>query len=146
MIEEQAVVIKASKERVTLEVVRSKPCGLCGQVRGCGNSIWGKIFSHQSGHIETRNDLNAKLGDVVILGIDETLMLKSSLMLYGVPLFLMFLGMVIANTFTFAKERVEFYALVGAVTGLFLGVVMIKRIINEKMHMFYNEAQLIRFK
>ena len=144
MIEEQAVVIKASKERVTLEVVRSKPCGLCGQVRGCGNSIWGKIFSHQSGHIETRNDLNAKLGDVVIVGIDETLMLKSSLMLYGVPLFLMFLGMVIANTF--AKEKVEFYALVGAVTGLFLGVVMIKRIINEKMHMFYNEAQLIRFK
>ena len=99
MIEEQAIVIKASKEHVTLEVVRSKPCGLCGQVRGCGNSIWGKIFSHQSGLIETRNNLNAKLGDVVILGIDETLMLKGSLMLYGVPLLLMFLGMAIANSF-----------------------------------------------
>jgi sigma-E factor negative regulatory protein RseC len=144
MIEEQAVVIKASKERVTLEVVRDKPCGLCGQVRGCGNSIWGKIFSHQSGHIETRNDLNAKLGDVVILGIDETLMLKSSLMLYGVPLLSMFLCMVIANSF--AKEMVELYTLIGAVTGLFLGVVMIKRVINEKMQMFYNEPQLIRFK
>lgn len=144
MIEEQAVVIKASKERVTLEVVRDKPCGLCGQVRGCGNSIWGKIFSHQSGHIETRNDLNAKLGDVVILGIDETLMLKSSLMLYSVPLLSMFLCMVIANSF--AKEMVELYTLIGAVTGLFLGVVMIKRVINEKMQMFYNEAQLIRFK
>jgi sigma-E factor negative regulatory protein RseC len=144
MIEEQAVVIKASKERVTLEVVRTKPCGLCGQVRGCGNSIWGKIFSHQSGHIETRNDLNAKLGDIVILGIDETLMLKSSLMLYGVPLLLMFLGMLLANSF--AKEMVELYTLIGAVTGLFLGIVMIKRFINEKMQMFYNEAQLIRFK
>jgi len=144
MIEEQAVVIKASKERVTLEVVRTKPCGLCGQVRGCGNSIWGKIFSHQSGHIETRNDLNAKLGDIVILGIDETLMLKSSLMLYGVPLLLMFLGMLLANSF--AKEMVELYTLIGAVTGLVLGIVMIKRFINEKMQMFYNEAQLIRFK
>ena len=144
MIEEQAVVIKASKERVTLEVVRTKPCGLCGQVRGCGNSIWGKIFSHQSGHIETRNDLNAKLGDIVILGIDETLMLKSSLMLYGVPLLLMFLGMLLANSF--AKEMVELYTLIGALTGLFLGIVMIKRFINEKMQMFYNEAQLIRFK
>jgi sigma-E factor negative regulatory protein RseC len=144
MIEEQAVVIKASKERVTLEVVRTKPCGLCGQVRGCGNSIWGKIFSHQSGHIETRNDLNAKLGDIVILGIDETLMLKSSLMLYGVPLLSMFLGMLLANSF--AKEMVELYTLIGAVTGLFLGIVMIKRFINEKMQMFYNEAQLIRFK
>ena len=144
MIEEQAVVIKASKDRVTLEVVRSQPCGLCGQVRGCGNSIWGKIFSHQSGHIETRNNLNAKLGDAVILGIDETLMLKSSLMLYGVPLLAMFLGMIIAHGF--AKELVEFYTLIGAVTGLFLGVVMIKRVINEKMQMFYNEAQLIRFK
>jgi len=144
MIEEQAIVIKASKESVTLEVVRSKPCGLCGQVRGCGNSIWGKIFSHQSGHIQTRNNLNAKLGDIVILGIDETLMLKSSLMLYGVPLLLMFLGMVIANSF--AKEMTELYTLVGAVLGLSLGVVMIKRVINEKMQMFYNEAQLIRFK
>ena len=144
MIEEEAIVIKASKENVTLEVVRSKPCGLCGQVRGCGNSIWGKIFSHRTGYIETRNHLNAKLGDVVILGIDETLMLKSSLMLYGVPLMLMFLGMVMANTF--AKETTELYALLGAVIGLFLGVVLIKRIVNEKMQMFYNEAQLIRFK
>jgi sigma-E factor negative regulatory protein RseC len=144
MIEEEAIVIKASKENVTLEVVRSKPCGLCGQVRGCGNSIWGKIFSHRTGYIETHNHLNAKLGDVVILGIDETLMLKSSLMLYGVPLLLMFLGMVMANTF--AKETTELYALLGAVLGLFLGVVLIKRIVNEKMQMFYNEAQLIRFK
>jgi sigma-E factor negative regulatory protein RseC len=144
MIEEQAIVIKASKDRVTLEVVRSAPCGLCGQVRGCGNSIWGKIFSHQTGHIETRNDLNAKLGDIVILGIDETLMLKSSLMLYGVPLFTMFLGMLIFNHL--AKEMVELYTLIGAVAGLILGVVMIKRVINEKMQMFYNEAQLIRFK
>jgi sigma-E factor negative regulatory protein RseC len=144
MIEEQAIVIKASKDRVTLEVVRSAPCGLCGQVRGCGNSIWGKIFSHQSGHIETRNDLNAKLGDIVILGIDETLMLKSSLMLYGVPLLTMFLGMLIFNHL--AKEMVELYTLIGAVAGLILGVVMIKRVINEKMQMFYNEAQLIRFK
>ena len=144
MIEEEAIVIKASKENVTLEVVRSKPCGLCGKVRGCGNSIWGKIFSHRTGHIETRNHLNAKLGDVVILGIDETLMLKSSLMLYGVPLMLMFLGMVIANMF--AKETTELYVLLGAVMGLFLGVVLIKRIVNEKMQMFYNEAQLIRFK
>jgi sigma-E factor negative regulatory protein RseC len=144
MIEEEAVVIKASKERVTLEVVRTKPFGLCGQVRGCGNSIWGKIFSHQSGHIETRNDLNAKLGDIVILGIDESLMLKSSLMLYGVPLLSMFLGMVFANSFV--KEMMELYTLIGAVTGLILGIVMIKRFINEKMQMFYNEAQLIRFK
>ena len=144
MIEEEAIVIKASKENVTLEVVRSKPCGLCGQVRGCGNSIWGKIFSHRSGHIETHNNLNAKLGDVVILGIDETLMLKSALMLYGVPILFMFLGMVIANSFV--KEMKEFYSLIGAVTGLFLGVVVIKRIINEKMQMFYSEAQLIRFK
>jgi sigma-E factor negative regulatory protein RseC len=144
MIEEQAIVIKASKEHVTLEVVRTKPCGLCGQVRGCGNSIWGKIFSHQSGLIETRNNLNAKLGDVVILGIDETLMLKGSLMLYGVPLLLMFLGMTIANSFV--THMIEFYTLMGAVLGLSLGVMMIKRAINEKMQMFYNEAQLIRFK
>lgn len=45
MIEEQAIVIKASKEHVTLEVVRSKPCGLCGQVRGVVIQS-GEKFSH----------------------------------------------------------------------------------------------------
>ena len=80
----------------------------------------------------------------MILGIDETLMLKGSLMLYGVPLLLMFLGMAIANSFV--THMIEFYTLMGAVLGLSLGVMMIKRAINEKMQMFYNEAQLIRFK
>ncbi|MSQ80900.1 MAG: Fis family transcriptional regulator [Candidatus Methylopumilus sp.] len=144
MIEEQAIVIKASKKLVTLEVVRSKPCGLCGQVRGCGNSIWGKIFSHQSGQIETRNNLNAKLGDMVILGIDETLILKGSLMLYGVPLLTMFIGMLIAGYISQATS--EFYVFMGAMIGLCLGVFLIKRVVNEKMQMFYNKAQLIRFK
>jgi hypothetical protein len=41
---------------------------------------------------------------------------------------------------------VEFYTLLGGVLGLSIGVMMIKRAINEKMQMFYNEAQLIRFK
>ena len=52
--------------------------------------------------------------------------------------------MVIANSF--AKDMIEFYSLLGAVLGLSLGVMMIKRVINEKMQMFYNEARLIRFK
>jgi putative Mn2+ efflux pump MntP len=65
-------------------------------------------------------------------------------MLYGVPLLLMFLGMTIANSI--ATDMVEFYTLLGGVLGLSIGVMMIKRAINEKMQMFYNEAQLIRFK
>jgi putative Mn2+ efflux pump MntP len=56
----------------------------------------------------------------------------------------MFLGMAIGTNLT--KEMTELYSLIGAVTGLVLGIVMIKRVINEKMHMFYNEAQMIRFK
>ena len=44
MIKENAIVVSIDKDVASLEIVRNKPCGLCGQSRGCGISIWGRLF------------------------------------------------------------------------------------------------------
>ena len=46
------------------------------QTRGCGNSIWGKLFAHQSTAFKAQNRINAKVGDSVIVGINEKRIVK----------------------------------------------------------------------
>ena len=65
MIEEEAIVISQKDGFAELDVIRTKPCGLCGKTQGCGNSIWGKVFSFQKRKIQIRNKINAKVGEKV---------------------------------------------------------------------------------
>ncbi|MDA7751649.1 SoxR reducing system RseC family protein [Methylophilaceae bacterium] len=82
MIEEQAVVIFKEDDQVSVEIMRTKPCGLCGKTQGCGNSIWGKIFSHKRNMLSIKNNIGVKVGDRVMLTIEENYLLRSSLLLY----------------------------------------------------------------
>ena len=126
MIEERAVILSLNSETspsmATLEIERKTACGLCGQTRGCGNSIWGKLFAHQSTAFKAQNRINANVGDSVIVGINERALLKSALLLYVVPLVTLFFGATLAlmiNPSTVSQ-------MVGAVIGLLLGLVWVK--------------------
>ena len=135
MIEEHAVIVSIDNESLgrvssdvnqystaTLEIERKTACGLCGQTRGCGNSIWGKLFAHQSTAFKAQNLINAKVGDSVIVGINENALLKSALLLYILPLVTLFLGAILAKQFNASDVS----AMTGALIGLALGLVWVK--------------------
>lgn len=128
MIEERAVILSLESEAsaadstVTLEIERKIACGLCGQTRGCGNSIWGKLFAHQSTAFKAQNCINAKVGDSVIVGINENGLLKSALLLYILPLATMLIGAILATQI----HDTNSYAMLGALVGLVLGFVWVK--------------------
>jgi sigma-E factor negative regulatory protein RseC len=127
MIEEHAVIITLETQAdnnslATLEIARKTACGLCGQTRGCGNSIWGKVFSHKSANFTAQNDINAKVGDSVIVGIDETALMKSALLLYMVPLATMLFGAILVSLVTDS----EIAPILGAGVGLLLGFFWVK--------------------
>ena len=71
MIEEYAIVTKSAGTTATLEIERRTACGLCGQKRGCGNATWGKMLGHDSHDFTAENQIHAKVGDSVVVGIDE---------------------------------------------------------------------------
>ena len=106
----------------TLEIVRQTACGLCGQTRGCGNSIWGKLFGHKSSYFKAQNPINANVGDRVVVGIDESALMKSALYLYIVPLVTMFFGAILASRMV----GLEAGSLLGAAAGLLIGFVWVK--------------------
>ena len=128
MIEERAVILSLESEpsatdsTATLEIERKIACGLCGQMRGCGNSIWGKLFAHQSTAFKAQNRINAKVGDSVIVGINEKALLKSALLLYILPLVTMLIGAILATKIYDTNA----YAMLGALVGLLLGLLWVK--------------------
>ena len=126
MIEERAVILSLDNfsgiPSATLEIERKSACGLCGQTRGCGNSIWGKLFAHQSTAFKAQNRINAKVGQSVIVGINESALLKSALLLYILPLVTLFLGALLATKF----NPNDASAMVGAVLGLVMGLIWVK--------------------
>jgi sigma-E factor negative regulatory protein RseC len=142
MIEEEAVVIGRNGEFAEVDIIRTKPCGLCGKTQGCGNSIWGRIFSFQKKKIKIKNKINAKVGEKVKLVIEENYLLKASLLLYGVPLFFLFGGMItFENFFQTPTDLVTFF---GGVLGLFLGVIILKFITAQNHNKLFSEAILAK--
>jgi sigma-E factor negative regulatory protein RseC len=132
MIEESAIVVGLEQNLAMLEIVRRSPCGLCGQTRGCGISLWGRIFRHRKNIFKAVNQINAKVGDGVIVGIEEQALLTSSLMVYGIPLVAMLAGALLASGI-FAGDsnhlspgHADLYAAMGAVAGFIVGLLWLK--------------------
>jgi sigma-E factor negative regulatory protein RseC len=149
MIEQRAIILSLeypSQENVTapsiatLEIERTTACGLCGQTRGCGNSIWGKVFAHQSAAFKAQNNIAAKVGDSVIVGIDEQALLKGAALLYLLPLATMFIGMLIATQMRDSHAS----ALIGAVVGLLLGITWLKGHVMSNAHYARQQAVVLR--
>ena len=122
MIEEHAIVTGRVDGQVTLELERRTACGLCGQKRGCGNATWGKLLGHDSHAFTADNPVNAKVGDSVVVGINEKAVLNSAFFLYVVPLAGLLVGTLVADYF-FSNQ---FYVMLGAALGLILGFLWVK--------------------
>jgi len=142
MIEEEAIVISKDGEFAEVDIIRTKPCGLCGKTQGCGNSIWGKIFSFQKRKIKIQNNINAKVGEKVKLLIEENYLLKTSLLLYGVPLFFLFGGMIVSEYFLEVANDLAVF--LGGVLGFLVGIILLKFITAQNHTRLFSEAILAK--
>lgn len=124
MIEEQALVVGVEQDRALLEIVRSTPCGLCGQTKGCGISVWGRMLGQRNNVFQAVNQLNARVGDQVVVGVDEKALLASSLAAYGVPLVSVLAGAAIGSWL--APAAGDAWPLAGSGLGLVAGLLWIK--------------------
>lgn len=123
MVEEQAIIVGLKDDLAMLEVFRRTPCSMCGQTRGCGISLWGKLLRHRSPIFKALNRIDAKVGDHVVVGIEEQTLLKSSLLAYGVPLAGIFVGAMIAAGIWPGSDA---SSVLGAAVGLAVGLLWMK--------------------
>ncbi len=89
MIEEQAQVIEIKGDQLLLQAQTQSACGSCSVSKGCGTSLLAKVVGRRFTQFVAENNINAKVGDTVIVGIAENALLKGSVMIYILPVVFM---------------------------------------------------------
>ena len=126
MIEELATVTALDEGHAWVQTQRQSACKSCSAQKGCGTSAVGKVIGQQYTQVRVLNSAQATIGDLVKVGLPEDMLLKSSMAVYIVPLFLMIVGGVTADTFSVENTIGQWFAVLGALTGLALGAVWLK--------------------
>lgn len=123
MIEEQASVVSVQGDQIWVETKRKSVCGTCSARKGCGTASLEQLFGRRRTQMMVSTSLPVKTGDEVILGIEESTLLRGSLLLYGLPLLLLIAGAIVMS---YAIPGAgELYVISGAVTGLILGLYLV---------------------
>jgi len=92
MIKEQALVIAVEEHAVLVQTQRTSTCGSCESKQGCGTAVLAKGMGQGTTRLRIQTDLDVKVGDRVILAIDESALLIGSLLIYLLPLLALILG------------------------------------------------------
>ncbi len=127
MIEETAHVVAAKGDNAWVETERRSSCGSCS-AKGCGTGALSKVLGTKVQRLEVRNPIGAQAGETVILGIEEGVLLKGSLMVYILPLALMLVGGLLGETLAPQWESdPEGLSLLFGALGLLLGLFWLRR-------------------
>lgn len=91
MIEEQAQVVEVRGGQLVLQAQTQSACGSCSASKGCGTSVLSKVIGRKFTRFHAENNIDAEVGDTVVVGISEDALLKGSLVMYVIPV----LGMLV---------------------------------------------------
>ncbi len=106
MIEETGKVVGLEGDYVWVETVRESVCNSCSAKSACGQSVLEKAALGKKRHIKALATLKVELGDEVVIGIEEPVILLSAVILYLLPLALLFCMVAIAVAFWGSSDLV----------------------------------------
>lgn len=92
MLEETGVVIAIDKDQAWVQTIRKSACSSCEAKSGCGQGVLARISDGKANQVLVSNTLNLEVGDEVLIGIAEELLVKASVMVYLLPLIVMIMA------------------------------------------------------
>lgn len=125
MIETEAVVVRTEHAIAYVKAERKSGCSACS-TGSCGTSVLANFFAQKTPLYRASNEVGAKVGDRVMVGMDESAMFKGTLLLYLFPLLLLFVGAVAGSVLAVSAEVKDGYSVVGACVGLVIGFLGLK--------------------
>lgn len=133
MIEEQATVIDREGDYVWVQTQRQSSCGQCSVKGGCGTQVLSKVLGNKTSHVRCLNSHDVKIGDRVIIGIEESALLSGSFLMYLLPLLSMILfgGLAALAAKALWPQLTDFLSFIASFFGLFLGLSVSQRISQQ---------------
>lgn len=123
MIEENGTVIAVDGGAVWVQTIRQSTCGSCSARKGCGQGALARMTDGRANQVRVRNTCGAAVGDRVILGIEESQLLRASLLVYALPLVLLLAGALVASGLWPGRDLA---AILGGAVGLASGFVLLR--------------------
>jgi len=131
MIEETAQVVAVEGDDAVLQTQRQSACQSCSVKQGCGTSVLAKVVGQRSNLIRVTNRLDAKPGNQVVVGIAEDALVKSSFLVYGLPLVLMLISAVVGEQLAPALGLgSELAAMLFALGGFCLSLLLVRLVLR----------------
>lgn len=123
MIEQKATIISREGKTVWVEAERQSTCGQCQARKGCGTGLLAKHVGQRFSRIAISTEQDLTVGQEVMVAIPEHALLSGAVMMYLLPLLLMFAAAVLAR-FAGAGELAQILA---GLLGLTAGFYWVKR-------------------
>ncbi len=122
MIEENGRVVRVGAGSVWVETIKQSACSSCSAQKGCGQSLLAKIGDGKRMEIQVDNPHHLEVieDDQVTLGVGERSFLTASFLVYLLPLIVMFVVAVSAQSSGFAEPTVILSSLFGLAGGFLL--------------------------
>ncbi len=129
MITENATVIEIKNNQTWIETHRKSACGQCSANKGCGTSALSKVMGKKLSTMKAINKVNAEVGDEVLVGLNESSLLKGAFMTYMSPLLYLFafsfVGQYLSDALNISGD--EWFVIAFAALGFYLGMQKLKK-------------------
>ena len=135
MIEEQASVTRVEDGLIYVKSTPASACQSCSQKTVCGTTLYAKVLPKRE--MALRSQLPLHTGDHVIVGIEETHLVRASILMYFLPLVVMLLvaGFVDAG---------DVITAIVSIISLFITLFIIHRLQYYFLHYFMTPPKIIR--
>ena len=130
-----------------VETQRKTACGSCAVQQGCGTGVLAKVLGKRVGRMRVRNTLGAAVGQRVVIGLEDGLLVRTSFAVYAVPLILLLLGGIAGGVAADALQwsSREGATAIGGVLGLLLGFAWLARYAQAIARDARHQANMIGF-
>lgn len=123
MIEEQGRVVAVEDGAVWVETLRKSTCSSCSANAGCGQGLMDKLGVGRSrGLVRALCNLRLEVGDSVVIGVREDLLVRGSLLVYLLPLAGLFVVALLAQALGAGEPQI----VVAGLSGLGLGWLLVR--------------------
>lgn len=124
MIEERGRVIGVETAAVRVQTLRQGTCSACSAKAGCGQGLLQQLGSSAGrGEVRALSAFPLGVGDEVVLGIREDLLLKCALMFYLFPL----LGLFAATLLAWCAGLAEPWLILAGLAGFLVTWLWVRR-------------------
>lgn len=114
MIEEQGRVVALESGAVWVETLRKSTCSSCSANAACGQGLMDRLgVGRQRGYVRALSQAPLAVGDTVIIGVREDLLVRSSLLVYLLPLLGLFAAALLADGLGLSEPLVILAGLIG---------------------------------